>query len=249
MAINKEHDELELSKRYGIHRLTIRWRLRNGWSLDEAVNRKPHLGNKDLRKKERSDFRINICSVENCANPVTAKGLCGKHRHRQIDGKSLTAKSRYEKTIEERFWDKVDKRGPDECWNWTGGTCGRDHFIYGSMKEGGRATTAHRFSYALAYGPIPQSADPRDHCVCHHCDNTLCVNPGHLFIGTHKDNMQDKMNKGRDPNKNKTHCKHGHERTMQNIYIDKRGSKSCRVCERIRDKKRAQTRQSVAYPG
>lgn len=93
---------------------------------------------------------------------------------------------------EDRFWAKVIKRGPDECWGWNGSTDGHG---YGQLRIDGRAFKAHRFSYELHNGPIPDGLD----CL-HKCDNPPCANPRHLFLGTHRDNMNDMTAKGRRSN-------------------------------------------------
>lgn len=95
--------------------------------------------------------------------------------------------------FEIRWWDRVDKRGAEECWPWKKTLSNSG---YGKTKIRGKHTGAHRVAYELSNGPIPKGLQ-----VCHHCDNKLCCNPKHLFLGTPKDNAQDKVNKGRQARK------------------------------------------------
>lgn len=93
-----------------------------------------------------------------------------------------------------RFWSKVDVRGPDECWPWLAAVDGDG---YGRFSHGGRGAPqarASRFAYACEHGPIPEGAS-----VLHSCDNPPCCNPRHLRAGTHQDNMEVAVVRGRKP--------------------------------------------------
>lgn len=87
-----------------------------------------------------------------------------------------------------RFWAKVEKTS--SCWFWRG----RNNGIgYGRLSFGQKSLYAHRISYELAYGTIPEGM-----YVLHRCDTPPCVNPAHLFLGTAADNTADMVSKGRD---------------------------------------------------
>lgn len=95
---------------------------------------------------------------------------------------------RHERAVKS-FWSKVDKSG--ECWVWTASKTNG----YGQFLADGKRTIAHRFSYELHYGPIPDGL-----FICHHCDNRRCVRPDHLFLGTNRDNNLDMIAKERHGN-------------------------------------------------
>src|SRR5215203_6203618 len=87
--------------------------------------------------------------------------------------------------LADRFWSKVKRRGPEECWPWTASTIRHG---YGSFRFNGRAWVASRVAYLLANGEFDLSQD-----VLHSCDNPNCCNPAHLRIGTARENAADMM--------------------------------------------------------
>jgi hypothetical protein len=90
----------------------------------------------------------------------------------------------------DRFWHFVTK-GAD-CWEWTGNRIKDGYGTIGDRDTVCKRVYAHRLSWEIHFGPIPDGL-----FVCHHCDNRLCVRPDHLFLGTFTDNMQDMVQKGR----------------------------------------------------
>jgi hypothetical protein len=94
----------------------------------------------------------------------------------------------HKRPLEKRFWQYVTKT--PTCWLWTGAKT--TYWEYGEISVNRIPTGAHRVSWELHNGPIPEGM-----CVCHHCDNPPCVNPSHLFLGTRLDNTRDMDRKGR----------------------------------------------------
>lgn len=132
-------------------------------------------------------------------------------------------------TTEERFWRKVDKR-PSGCWLWTGHVDTRG---YARLRAGGRNSVvlyAHRWSYEMAHGPIPEGYE-----VDHLCRVRACVNPAHLEAVPHLVNAL----RGQAPTvvvHLSGKCSRGHERNEENTYWrkDRPGKWNCRACRRER---------------
>ncbi len=140
------------------------------------------------------------------------------------------------KPIFKRFTEKTNKSGPGGCWLWT---CMVNNYGYGLMQCFGRHALAHRLSWVIHYGPIPDGL-----FVCHRCDVRHCVNPTHLYLGTNTDNMRDMHAKGRAKNQwtrqDTTRCHKGHESEW---IANPNGSRRCRQCCEERDRKRGRRKK------
>lgn len=138
-----------------------------------------------------------------------------------------------------RFEGFVDRSG--ECWRWTGSMFpirpGKLSYGLFNRRYPVGPVTAHRASYAIANGEVPDGA-----CVLHTCDNPRCVRPDHLYLGTPKDNSRDMRERGRfvgNRGPRKT-CRRGHPFVRGNVRLDAKGYQRCRVCDDI-----AKTAQQV----
>lgn len=125
-----------------------------------------------------------VCQV--CGKPVPRAGYAFCSRL------CYAAAPRTRRPLAERFWAKVQKADGDACWLWTGARSGDG---YGSINIGGadgKALGAHRVAWELTHGPVPEGREVR-----HRCDNPGCCRPDHLELGSHRDNVQDMLDRNR----------------------------------------------------
>lgn len=143
--------------------------------------------------------------------------------------------------VAKTFADKFS-RPNDGCWVWM---ASKQPSGYGKFWTGEKLVRAHRHSFEVFVGPIPDGR-----CVCHRCDNPACVNPGHLFLGDNSDNMKDCHRKQRLKGafKKQATCKRGHSLEDRSVYvrIDRHGRtvRTCNACRAIR-KKQTRARRVV----
>lgn len=172
---------------------------------------------------------MRICTVSGCGEKHYALGWCKRH-YRQA-----RAVRKPRPTAAERFASKW-AAGLGGCHLWTASTSGDGR--YGSFGVGRRLVRAHRWVWEQEHGPVPSGMD-----LDHLCRKTLCVNPAHLELVTHRENVL----RGQSfaaVNAAKTHCKRGHPLTAENVRLIKGGGRQCVACARS-DEGRAQRREAT----
>lgn len=124
------------------------------------------------------------CAIEECARPIRARSLCTGHYAQRSKGKPFTPLGGHSLTVgmstEDRFWFYVEKSA--ECWTYIGG---KNADGYGSFSKDGASAEAHRVSWELTNGPIPDGIQ-----IDHMCHNPACVKPAHLRFATISENQQ-----------------------------------------------------------
>lgn len=139
--------------------------------MTEKINNRSWLN----RKYNQEDYsQRDIANVVGCSESTVSRKM-----------KELNVPTRLTKDLEDRFWEKVDRGDPDECWEWQAGTAPGG---YGLITKEGESEIATRVVWELKY-----DEKPGDLNVLHKCDNPPCVNPSHLYLGDQSDNLFDHM--------------------------------------------------------
>jgi hypothetical protein len=138
----------------------------------------------------------------NQMHPLAGKKQSPEHIAKRIRAMKRTLKaepwrksSGPPKNTAASFWARVDQRGANDCWPWLGR---KSEFGYGRIDIfGEEGVYAHRVAFFLKYPNRISLREKGGVLVLHHCDNPMCCNPRHLYMGSHDDNMKDKIKRGR----------------------------------------------------
>lgn len=160
------------------------------------------------------------CIFDGCVNKVNAKDLCAGHYKQLKDGKTLRPlQLQYHGLSEyDRFMKSIKIDGPDDCWLWTRSRM-KANWHSQWRNQAGSIELAHRAAWRLMKGAIPDGM-----FVLHKCDNPICMNPSHLFLGTQKDNLLDMWGKGRARPKSSLGEKHGMSKLKAESVLEIRKS-------------------------
>lgn len=177
------------------------------------------------------------CAITECTGTAQAKGMCWTHFNRYRTYGDPLATPRSFKDPSDAIKARTNRDGPvpehrpelGPCWIWTGATNG----TYGRINRG----LAHRISYELVKGPIPNGLQ-----IDHLCRRPLCVNPDHLEAVTCRTNLL-RATGFVARQAAQTECKYGHLLQGDNLYVDKRSRRHCRECRRRRHREAAVRKQ------
>lgn len=196
---------------------------------------------------EHPNAQPDLCAVPGCGRKLRARGVCVTHYQRWRDTGSVLADEPVLTYADEetRFWANVDKRGPDDCWHWTGLI---DDGGYGRISVSNMSRLAHRWSCERYNGPVLPDQHV-DH-VCHNRDRTCqrgpkclhrrCVNPAHLEA------VSPATNTHRANGATEDVCRAGHPRTEENTKHLPGGGRTCLLCRRAAGRRYARKKREEA---
>lgn len=138
-----------------------------------------------------------------CGSSFLVSAHVAEHGSRKYCSRVCYIGDYYGDDVEERFWSKVDRRGPDDCWEWQAGSFTEG---YGAFLFRGTLWKASRVAWTLTNGEIPD-----DLWALHTCDNPPCCNPNHIYVGTALDNANDMVSRNRQA------CLVGEDRTISKL--------------------------------
>ncbi len=149
-----------------------------------------------FKKYGDATYKIGTnCLIDGCKGAYKAKGFCQVHYSSyNYSGEPVRSKKEFTPLS---FWSKVAVTANSEkCWTWQGRREPKGYGRFNLVTEKVKFQLAHRVAYYLFNGK-----DPKELFVCHKCDNPICCNPHHFFLGTHEDNQRDKIAKNRQRKK------------------------------------------------